>query len=76
MKPIFKVLFHALGLACIGGSVFLSVLIFTDIIKQGFFFGYEPNKLILYIEYMLVAFTVFYYLLLAKEYLFGGKKNT
>jgi hypothetical protein len=56
-----RILFHAFGLSCIGGAVFLEILVFTDIIQYGFFRATEGNLVILFLEIILTAFTAIYF---------------
>ncbi len=51
-----RVVFHTLGLSCLGGAIFLQVLVFAGIVQQGYFMAIEQNSTILSFE---VAFTVF-----------------
>jgi hypothetical protein len=34
---------HLFGLSCLGGAVFLELLVLSDIIRRGYFLGVEPN---------------------------------
>ena len=56
-----RVLFHTLGLSCIGGAIFLQVLVFTGIAQQGYFTAVEHNNLILAFEVVLTAFALVYF---------------
>ncbi|MGD6935108.1 MAG: hypothetical protein ACQCN5_12970 [Candidatus Bathyarchaeia archaeon] len=29
--------FHSLGLSCLGGAIFLQILVFSDIVSRGYF---------------------------------------
>jgi len=55
-------LFHSLGLSCLGGSIFLQILAFTDILQRGYFMAVEKNPAILTFEIALTAFALFYFL--------------
>jgi hypothetical protein len=55
-----RLIFHSLGLSCLGGAVFLQVLVFKDIIVQGYFVGVEKNPLILHLEVALTIFSAIY----------------
>ncbi len=55
-----RILFHTLGLSCIGGSVFLQILVFTDIFQHGFFIATERNPVILFFEIILTAYAAIY----------------
>jgi len=56
-----KILFHSLGLAWLGGAVFLQVLVFYDITIKGYFIAVEGNKAIVSFEIALTAFTIIYF---------------
>lgn len=55
-----RLIFHSLGLSCLGGAVFLQVLVFKDILQQGYFVGIEENPIILQLEIALTIFAVIY----------------
>jgi hypothetical protein len=56
-----QVLFHSLGLSCIGGAIFLQVLVFTDIVQHGYFMAIENNPAILSFEVVLTVFACVYF---------------
>ena len=56
-----RVLFHTLGLSCIGGAIFLQVLVFTGIAQQGYFTAVEQNTAILSFEVVLTVFAIIYF---------------
>lgn len=56
-----QLLFHALGLSCVGGAIFLQVLVFTDILQHGHFTAVENNPAILAFEIGLTFFALFYF---------------
>ncbi len=53
---------HSLGLSCLGGAIFLQILVFSDILMQGYFRAIETNPTILTIEITLTAFTAIYFI--------------
>lgn len=53
---------HCLGFSCIGGAIFLQILVFSDILMQGYFFAVEKNQLILSLEVLLTFFALIYFL--------------
>lgn len=53
---------HCLGFSCIGGAIFLQILVFSDILVQGYFFAVEKNQLILSLEVLLTFFALIYFL--------------
>lgn len=55
-----RLVFHSLGLSCLGGAVFLQILVFKDILQQGYFLGVEKNPIILEFEVALTIFSVVY----------------
>jgi hypothetical protein len=55
-----RLVFHSLGLSCLGGAVFLQILVFKDIVSQGYFMGIEKNPVILQLEVALTVFAVIY----------------
>lgn len=59
-----RLVFHSLGLSCLGGAVFLQILVFKDIATQGYFIGVERNPAILFFEVGLTAFSAIYLLYL------------
>lgn len=55
-----RLVFHSLGLSCLGGAVFLQILVFKDIVQQGYFMGIEKNPIILQFEVALTVFALVY----------------
>jgi len=55
-------LFHTLGLSCLGGAIFLQILVFTDIAQQGYFIAVENNPAVLTLEILLTAFALIYFI--------------
>lgn len=47
-------------MSCLGGAVFLQILVFKDIVQQGYFMGIEKNPVILQFEVVLTIFAVVY----------------
>jgi hypothetical protein len=62
-----KILFHALGLSCLAGAVFLEALVFIDILFHGYFVAVENNMMILVLELFLTLFTVIYFVHIYKS---------
>lgn len=56
-----QVLFHTLGLSCLGGAIFLQLLVFTDILQHGYFMAVESNPAILSFEIILTVFSALYF---------------
>jgi hypothetical protein len=61
LKHRARLAFHCLGLSCIGGAIFLQILVFTGIVQQGYFRAAEGNSLILGLEVALTAFACVYF---------------
>jgi hypothetical protein len=57
-----RIIFHSLGLSCVGGAIFLQILMFSDILQQGYFTAVEQNPTILTFEIALTAFTLIYFI--------------
>jgi hypothetical protein len=56
-----RVLFHMLGLSCLGGAIFLQALVFAGIVQQGYFMAIEQNTMILSFEVVLTVFAIVYF---------------
>jgi hypothetical protein len=54
--------FHSLGLSCIGGAIFLQILVFADSLQQGYFVAVEQNSIILTFEVAFTAFAAVYFI--------------
>ena len=57
---LFKLLFHTLGISCLGGAVFIEALVFTDILQQGYFYAIETGPFILTLELLLTIYAAIY----------------
>lgn len=57
-----SLIINSLGLSCIGGAIFLQILVFSSILMQGYFRAVETNNSVLTIEIVLTAFSVLYFL--------------
>lgn len=57
-----RLFFHSLGLSCLGGAIFLQILVFADILQHGYFMAVEQNPAILAFEVALTAFAVIYFI--------------
>ena len=57
-----RVIFHMLGLSCLGGAIFLQSLVFAGIVQQGYFMAVEQNTTILSFEVVLTVFAVVYFI--------------
>ncbi len=56
-----RLVFHSIGLSCLGGAIFLQILVFTNIFQQGYFKAIESNSYILLGEIALTIFTGVYF---------------
>jgi len=63
-----RVLFHSLGLSCLGGAIFLQILVFMDILQHGYFMAVENNPAILIFEIVLTAFALIYFIYIYQRF--------
>ncbi|MEM2971749.1 MAG: hypothetical protein QW270_04930 [Candidatus Bathyarchaeia archaeon] len=64
-----QVLFHILGLSCLGGAIFLQTLVFTDILQHGYFMAIENNPAILAFEMLLTMFAIIYFIYMYQRFI-------
>jgi len=64
-----RVLFHSLGLSCLGGAIFLQILVFTDILQHGYFIAVENNPAILIFEIILTTFALIYFIYVYQRFI-------
>ena len=57
-----RFVFHSLGLSCLGGAIFLQILVFADILQHGYFIAVEQNPAILAFEVALTGFAAIYFI--------------
>jgi hypothetical protein len=57
-----RLVFHSIGLSCLGGAICLQIIVFVTILQQGYFRAIETNASILYAEIALTGFTAAYFL--------------
>lgn len=62
-----NLLVHSVGLSCLGGAIFLQILVFSTILLQGYFRAVETNPAILMLEISLTAFSAIYFLYLYQK---------
>lgn len=60
-------LIHSIGLSCLGGAIFLQILVFSNIFEQGYFKAVETSPPILTLEMALTVFTAVYFLFLYQK---------
>ena len=70
-----SLLIHSLGLSCLGGAIFLQILVFSDILLQGYFRAVETNSTILTLEIILTAFTAVYFLYIYQKVIRASLTN-
>ncbi len=63
IKPLL-ILIHSLGLSCLGGAIFLQMLVFLDILYQGYFMATEKNIIVLSFEIATSFFALAYFVYL------------
>ena len=61
VKHRVRLAFHCLGLSCLGGAIFLQVLVFSGILQQGYFRAAEGNSVVLGFEVALTVFALVYF---------------
>ncbi len=64
-----RVLFHSLGLSCVGGAIFLQILVFVDILEHGYFMAVENNPAILAFEIVLTVFALIYFIYIYQRFM-------
>lgn len=64
-----QVLFHSLGLSCLGGAIFLQIIVFADILQHGYFMAVENNPAILMFEVILTVFALIYFIYIYQSFI-------
>ena len=64
-----QVLFHTVGLSCLGGAIFLQILVFSDILTNGYFMAVEHNLAILTFEVLLTVFSFIYFIYIYQRFI-------
>jgi hypothetical protein len=64
-----RLIFHSLGLSCVGGALFLEILVFADILQHGYFMAVEKNTSILAFEICLTAFSLLYFVYMYQRFI-------
>ena len=64
-----RVLIHSLGLSCLGGSIFLQILVFADIFQHGYFTAVERNPAILSFELVLTFVALVYFVFMYQRFI-------
>jgi len=63
------ILIHTLGLSCLGGAIFLQILVFMDILQHGYFMAVENNPAILTFEIILTFFALIYFIYIYQRFI-------
>jgi len=64
-----QVLFHSIGLSCLGGTIFLQILVFSDILQHGYFMAVENNPAILMFEVVLTVLALIYFVYMYQRFI-------
>jgi len=64
-----QILIHTLGLSCLGGAIFLQILVFTDILQHGYFMAVENNPVVLGFEIALTLFALIYFIYVYQRFI-------
>jgi len=64
-----RIAFHSMGLSCLGGAIFLQILVFADILQHGYFMAVESNPAILIFEIILTAFAFIYFVFMYQRFI-------
>jgi hypothetical protein len=64
-----QLLLHTMGLSCIGGAIFLQILVFSDILQHGYFVAVENNPAILIFEVNLTFFALIYFIYIYQRFI-------
>jgi hypothetical protein len=64
-----RIAFHSMGLSCLGGAIFLQILVFADILQHGYFMAVENNPAILIFEIILTAFALIYFIFMYQRFI-------
>ena len=64
-----QIIIHSLGLSCLGGAIFLQILVFTDILQHGYFMAVENNPAILAFEIALTLFALIYFIYIYQRFI-------
>ena len=68
-----RLVFHNIGLSCLGGAIFLQILMFSSILYKGYFKAVEANPAILSFEVVLTAFTLIYFVCIYRRLILSVK---
>ena len=74
LHHVIILMINTFGLSCLGAAIFLQILVFSDILTQGYFRAVETNPTILTLEITLTAFTAIYFLYLYQKVLHASLK--
>ena len=68
-----RILLHTLGLSCLGGTLFLQILVFADILFYGRFIAIENNPIVLTFEITLTTYAIGYFAYLYRKFLIQAR---
>jgi hypothetical protein len=75
LRVALKIFFHISGLSCLGGAVFLGLLVFYDVIILGSFYGVEFNPIVSTFEFFVMLYAAGYLTFLAGNTIFNYNKT-
>jgi len=67
-----RLLVHSFGLSCLGGAIFLQILVFVDIVRRGYFIAVERNPVILTVEVGLTICALVYFVYLYQRFMIAA----
>jgi hypothetical protein len=69
-------LLHSLGLSCIGGAITLQILVFAEILQNGYFVAVENNPAILMVEVGLTVIALGYFIYIYQRMMRPSQKKS
>jgi hypothetical protein len=72
---VLKILFHVVGLSCLGGAVFLGLLVFYETMITGVFYGIEINYVTSSIEFFCMLYAATYLTFLGTHTIINYRKR-
>ena len=73
INPKLRIVFHGLGLSCLGAALFLQATVFSGILQNGYFRGAEGNTTILVSEIAMTGFAVVYFVYIYAKFILSHK---
>ena len=62
LKREVSLIVNCLGLSCLGGAIFLQIIVFSGIFLRGYFRAVEPNSAVVAVELAMAVFAVVYFI--------------